>query len=180
MKRPDFTERRITSEDIFSGGIIRVSVDTVSLPDGTSARREVARHPGAAVIVPLTDDEEVVLAWQFRYPLGRHLLELPAGKLEKGEEPQVTAARELLEETGYRAREWESLLEMETSPGFCDERAYVFVARGLVYEGHPGEAGEFVSVEKIPLTRALEMIFSGELTDAKTVAGLLYWSGLRR
>lgn len=180
MKRPDFTERRIGREEVFNGGIIRVSVDEVSLPDGSRAKREVARHPGAAVILPLTDDEQVVLAWQFRYPLGRHLLELPAGKLEKGEEPRLTAERELLEETGYRAREWTTLFTMETSPGFCDERAFVYAARGLVYEGHPGEEGEFVSVESMPLSRALEMIQEGDITDAKTIAGLLYWSSMGR
>ncbi len=148
--------------------------DKVSLPNGGESSREVVRHPGAAVIAPVLEDGAVLLEWQFRYPLGRHILEFPAGKLESGEDPQTAAARELLEETGYRARYWRRMLTAETSPGFCDERAHIFLARGLEYEGHPGEADEFVSVEITPFERALSMVQNGEITDAKTVAALLW------
>ena len=176
-KRPDFSERRISGEIVYKGRIISVYADKVSLPGGGEAARETARHPGAAVIVPLLDEKTVLLEWQFRYPLGRHLWELPAGKLDAGEEPRAAAARELLEETGYRARRWEHLLTAETSPGFCDERAHIYLARDLEYEGHPGEEGEFVEVEAVSLRRAEEMINNGEITDAKTIIGL--WRILR-
>ncbi|MBE8157880.1 MAG: NUDIX hydrolase [Betaproteobacteria bacterium] len=171
-ERPDFSERRISGETVFSGNIISVYADKVSLPDGGESSRETVRHPGAAVIVPLLDDKTVLLEWQFRYPLGKHIWELPAGKLDAGESPRAAAERELLEETGYRANLWEHLLTVETSPGFCDERAHIYLARGLEYEGHPGEADEFVAVEETPLKRAAEMIQTGEITDATTIIGL--------
>ncbi len=172
--RPDFRERRISGKTAFRGRIIEVQTDEVLLPDGKTASREVARHPGAAVIVPLLDSQTVLLAWQYRYPLGRHLLEFPAGKLDAGELPQNAAVRELLEETGYRARKWSHILTTETSPGFCDEAAFLYLAQELEYEGHPGEADEFVATEKTPLSRALQMLADGEITDAKTIIGLLW------
>ncbi len=174
MSRPDFSERRVSGETVFCGRIVRVDSDEVVLPDGGTATREAVRHPGAAVIVPLADSETVVLAWQYRYPLGRHLLEFPAGKLNSGEDPRRAAARELLEETGYRARRWSHILTAETSPGFCDERAFIYLARDLEYEGHPGEEGEFVAAEKTPISRAMQMLSDGEITDAKTIIGLLW------
>ena len=172
--RPDFSERRVSGKTAFRGRVIQVQVDEVALPDGGAASREVARHPGAAVVVPLLDAETTLLAWQYRYPLGRHLLEFPAGKLNAGEDPQRAAEREFLEETGYKARRWSHILTAETSPGFCDERAFMYLARELEYEGHPGEDGEFVATEKTPLARAMKMLADGEITDAKTIIGLLW------
>lgn len=172
-KRPDFSERRISGKTVFTGNIISVCLDKVLLPNGGAAQRETARHPGAAVIVPLPDEKTVLLEWQFRYPLGKHLWELPAGKIDAGETPRAAAERELLEETGYRAREWTHLLSAETSPGFCDERAHIYLARGLEYEGRPeSEPDEFVAAEPFSFARAAEMIQTGEITDAKTIIGL--------
>lgn len=172
--RPDFSESRLRGETVFSGNVIHVCSDRVRLPDGGEASREVVRHPGAAVILPMFDKATVLLEWQFRYPLGRHILELPAGKLERGEEPRAAAERELLEETGYVAGQWNFMLATETSPGFCDERAFLYLAQELEYKGHPGEAGEFVATEKMSLKQARAMITSGEISDAKTIIGLLW------
>lgn len=173
--RPDFSESRLSGNQVFAGKVINVYLDEVRLPNGNQATREVARHPGAAVIVPLLDKETVLLEWQFRYPLAQHILEFPAGKLDPGEDARTAAERELLEETGYRAGSWQHLLTTETSPGFCDERAAIFLAQQLQYEeGHTGEADEFVATEAIPIKRALSMIQNGEITDSKTVIGLLW------
>ena len=172
--RPDFSEHKIDGEEIFRGKVFSAHMDRVRLPNGDESTREVIRHPGAAVILPLLDEETVLLEWQFRYPLGRHILELPAGKLEPGEDPRAAAERELLEETGYRAAEWSRLVSAETSPGFCDERAQIYVARQLHYEGHSGEADEFVAAEAVAIKDALTMIKTGEITDAKTILPLLW------
>lgn len=173
-KRPDFSEKRLSGEVAFAGNIIKVHTDQVLLPNGKEASREVARHPGASVIVPMPDADTVLLEWQFRYAHNRHLLEFPAGKLDPGEDPETAAKRELLEETGYIAESWTPLLISETTPGFSDEKAHIYLAKDLQYEGHPGEPDEFLTTEKISLQRALQLVESGEITDAKTVLAILW------
>jgi ADP-ribose pyrophosphatase len=136
----------------------------------------VAHHPGGAVAVPLLDDGRVILVRQHRYPLGKSILELPAGKLNPGEDPAIAAARELEEETGWRAARWTKLVSLYTTPGFCDEVLHLYCAEGLSHApgGHRREEGEFtMSLEILPLTRALQMIESGEIQDGKTIVGLL-------
>ena len=177
---PDFSERRIGGDTVFIGQILRVEKDCVRLPDGGEASREVVRHPGAAVILPLVDDHTVLLEWQYRYALGRHIWEIPAGKLDGGESPRAAAERELLEETGYRARRWDAMLKINTSPGFCDEWAHLFLARDLYYEGHPGEVDEFVTVAHTPIAQAMQMIADGKINDAKTIMALFWWEQKRR
>ena len=174
----DLSERRLSSEVVFAGSVFRAECDRVVLPDGKAARREVVRHPGAAVIAPLPDESTILLVRQFRYALGRHLLELPAGKIDPGETPMNCAARELREETGYDAARWDFMLSVYSSPGFCDERLDLFLARELTpaLDASP-PADEFVAVVNLPLERALAMADDGAIADAKTVAAL-FW--LRR
>lgn len=177
--RPDFSEHRLSGERVFAGKVLDLFVDQARLPDGSEATREVARHPGAAAILPVPEDGSVLLEWQFRYPLGRHLLEIPAGKIDPGEKPEDCARRELLEETGYEAARWDFMLSTETSPGFCDEIVHLYLARELRHKGHPGCDGEFVSTEIIALKDALQMVRAGEITDSKTVIGLLWLAEFR-
>ena len=173
---PDFTERRLRGETVFSGHIVRVECDVVCLPNGNEANRDVVRHPGAAAIAPMLDDRTILLEWQYRHPMGRHMWEIPAGKIDAGENALAAAKRELLEETGYRAADWTPMLTMASAIGFCDEELSIFVARGLQYEGHPGEADEFLHIEKTPLPQALKMLDDGVISDAKTIIALLWLS----
>lgn len=166
-------EELISTQEIFKGRIIKVQVDTVRLPDGNTAQREVVKHPGAVVVLPLTDKKEVVLVRQYRHATGEIMLELPAGKIDPGEEPLVCARRELEEETGYQAGEMKLLTSFYTSPGFCDELIYLFLARGLASGKACPDEGEFIDELTIPLDQAVRMVENGEIKDAKTGFGLL-------
>ncbi len=171
-------EELVSTEEIFQGKIIKVQVDTVQLPDGKVAKREVVRHPGAVVILPLTDQGEVVMVRQYRHATGEILLELPAGKRDAGEEPLTCARRELEEETGFRAAKWRVLFSFYTSPGFCDELLYLVLAKGLQKgEAHPDD-GEFIDAVTMPLDQVRQMALAGEFKDAKTVLGVLACSAL--
>lgn len=170
----DFTEKTIDSRCAYAGKLLEVREDTVSLPDGGEARREYVRHPGAAIIVPMLDDYTVLVERQYRYPLRQHFLELPAGKIDPGEEPAVTARRELLEETGYEAEFWAHLFTTYPCVGYSNERLEFYVARMLRYVGHPGEEGEFLETIALPVDQALAMIAAGEITEAKTILGVLW------
>jgi ADP-ribose pyrophosphatase len=172
-------EKLVLSQEIFQGRIINVQVDTVELPDGKTAQREVVRHPGAVVIVPLTEQGEVVMVRQYRHPTGEILLELPAGKRDGDEAPLDCARRELEEETGYSANEWQVICSFYTSPGFCDELLYLVLAKGLVMgKAHPDE-GEFIDVVTLPLAEACRMVLSGEIKDGKTCLGILVGCALK-
>ncbi len=168
-----FFEKQIKSDIKFQGKIVTVRTDEVELVNGHSAYREVVEHPGGVGIVAVDSDGQVLLVRQFRYPMGEELLEIPAGKLEYGEDPRECAERELSEETGYKAGCFVSLGEMYPSPGYCKEVLYAYLATEL-YPGksHPDE-DEFLSVEKMPFEKACELAVSGELKDAKTVIALL-------
>lgn len=172
---PDLTERRIDGARTYEGRIVSVDLDEVRLPDGRTARRESVRHPGAVVVVPVAEEGDLLLVWQYRYPVGKHTLELPAGKIEPGEDPKDTAARELLEETGHKAGRIRHALGMFSTPGFSDERLELYVATGLDPVGHPGEEDEFVHVCRMGLDEAVAMADRGEVEDAKTLAGL-FWA----
>ncbi|MFQ6118238.1 MAG: NUDIX hydrolase [Candidatus Bipolaricaulia bacterium] len=169
--------RIVSSKQVYSGKLLILELLQVEGPDGRTREREVVRHPGAVVIVPLLEEDggqRVILVRQYRAPLDRELLEVPAGTLEPGESPLECAERELSEETGYRARRWEKIAECYSTPGFCDERLTLFLARELEPLGgnHPDE-GEFLQIEKIPLEELKRMLKEGELEDAKTLIGLL-------
>lgn len=165
-----------TREILYRGKIFDLIVDRVEDPEGGTSIREIAHHPGGAVAVPLFDDGRLMLVRQLRYPLGREIVEFPAGKLQPGEDPARAAARELAEETGWTAGALERLVSFYSTPGFCDEVLHLFLATGLAPSpgGPRREKGEStMSVLTIPLTEAVAMVERGEIEDAKTVAGIL-------
>lgn len=151
-------------------------LDQVAMPGGSEAKREVVEHPGSVVVLPLHDDESVVMISQYRHPLGRRIRELPAGLLDApGEDPLATAQRELLEEVGYTARDWSVLVDLVPSPGFSDESQRVFMARGLTEIGRPPGTEEEADLEviRLPLAEAVRQVLAGEIVNAPAVAGLL-------
>jgi len=176
---PALDELRLTTEDVFNGNLLRVKKDTVLLPDNRTACREYIRHPGAVAVVPVLDDGRVVLVKQCRYPLDTVMWEIPAGKLDKGPDEDLLecAKRELGEETGYEAGEWEYLFPIATTPGFSDEIIHLFVARGLTeHTQHPDE-DEFITCKAFTMDEIKSMILSGDFYDAKSICALLYLGG---
>ena len=162
----------LNSHKVFDGRVFKVTVDTISEGDLTY-QRDVVHHPGSAVIVPVHDDGTVALVRQYRHPAVRYLLEVPAGTLNDGERPEAGAARELEEELGLIAEQMEKLSEFFVSPGFLEEKMWVYLATGLS-EGKPQpDEDEVLDVLRLPLADALEMITSGEIQDAKTIIGLM-------
>lgn len=172
--RPDYTETRIDGRLAYDGQLLKLQEDTVRLPDGKLTRREWVRHPGAVVMIALLDDHTVVLERQYRYPLQRHFLELPAGKIEAGEAPLATAQRELREECGYEAANWRHFSTLHPCIGYSDERMEFFLARNLREVGRTLDDGEFLEVVPMALADALRLVAAGEITDIKTVVGLLW------
>jgi ADP-ribose pyrophosphatase len=162
----------LSSEVTYAGRLIEVVRDTVREGDKTYVR-EVVRHPGGAAVVPVFDDGTVVFVSQYRHPTLRFVLELPAGKLDPGESPAETAARELEEELGIVAGRMEQLSEFYTTPGFCAERLWVFLATDLRETARRHEEDEIIEVVRLPFARALDRVASGEIDDAKTIIGLL-------
>lgn len=162
----------ISSQKVFSGRVFNVTVDTVQEGELTY-QREVVHHHGSAVILPVFDDGTVALVRQYRHPAVRYLLEAPAGTLEDGERPEVGAARELQEELGLVAGRMEKLSEFFVSPGFCEEKMWVFLATELTEGKQNPEEDEVLEVVRLPLDEALEMISSGEIQDAKTIIALI-------
>ena len=170
----DLEETLIGGEVVYSGRLLKVHRDRVRLPDGSEAVREYIRHPGAVAIVALFADTRVLLERQFRYPLGRAFIEIPAGKLEPGEAHLATAKRELLEETGYVAAEWRRLGLVHNAIGYSDEGIEIWAARGLELREQQLAQGEFLEVFTLPLAEAQAMARDGRITDVKTIAGLLW------
>jgi ADP-ribose diphosphatase len=170
----DLEEKRIGGEVVYSGRLLKVHRDRVRLPDGTEGAREYIRHPGAVAIVALFEDGRVLLERQFRYPLARTFVEIPAGKLEPGENALETGKRELLEETGYVAAEWRKLGIIHNAIGYSDEVIEIWLARGLEMRKQALAQGEFLEVFSLPLAEAQAMARDGRITDVKTVVGLLW------
>ena len=162
----------LSSQKVFEGRVFNVTVDTVSEGELTY-QREVVHHNGSAVIVPVFDDGTVALVRQYRHPAVRYLLEAPAGTLAKGERPEIGAARELKEELGLVAARLEKLSEFFVSPGFCEEKMWVYLATELSEGEQALEDDEIIDVVRLPIAEALEMITSGEIEDAKTIIGLM-------
>lgn len=166
-------EKTISSEMMYDGKIIKLLRDSVELENGKTALREVIKHPGGVGIVPLDEDNNVLMVRQFRYPHGKVLLEIPAGKLEYGENPRECGLRELKEETGCICDSFEYLGNLIPTPAYDTEVIHMYLARGL----HSGEQNpdedEFLEIEKIPLEKAVEMIMNNEIADAKTQIALL-------
>lgn len=176
MENSDFTETQLATKLVYDGKMLKVHEDTVRLPDGKIARREYVEHPGAVIIMALLDHETVIMERQFRYPLGRHFYELPAGKVEPGEDPLATAKRELQEECGYTARDWQRLTTLHPCIGYSDESIELYLARGLTHVGHALDDGEFLEVFPLRIGEALEWAKNGRITDVKAIAGLLWLS----
>ena len=168
-------EEKTIEEDLkYEGSFIKVVKQVVKLPDGNTSTRDIVRHPGGVAVAALFDDDTILLVEQYRKPIDKVTLELPAGKRENGDDPKICGIRELEEETGLKAEKFEFLGKIATSPGFCDEYIYLYKAEGL-YKGQINrDDDEFINVKKIKITEFKEMIRRGEITDAKTIAVLSY------
>ena len=165
----------LSHEEVYSGKIVKLQVDFIRQESGESTIREVVRHPGGVAAVPVLDDGRIVLIRQFRYPLGKYIWEIPAGKLDSGQTPRDTIARELEEEIGYTAAKLTEMCSFYTSPGFCDEVIHLFAAHGLTPCAQRLETGEHIRPETHTLNECLEMIASGEIMDCKSVLGILWF-----
>src|SRR5262249_24051658 len=170
----------LSREMIYRGRIFEVSKEQVRFQSGDAVQIDVVHHRGGAAVVAVTDVMEVVLVRQYRHPVGEYLLELPAGKLETGDSPDKAAMRELEEEAGYQASQWRLLTAVYPSPGYCGEKLYIYLARGLSEVGRQPDFDEELDVVYLPLKEALAMIYSGEICDAKTIIGLLATDHLLR
>lgn len=173
-KPKDFTEHQLSSKTVYRGVFLHVVEDEVRLADGRPARREYIKHPGAAAMVPFLDARTVVLVRQYRYSVGRHFLEIPAGKIDHGEESLQAAQRELREECGYQAGEWRRLTTIHPCIGYSDERIELYLARQLSDVGHAPDDGEFIEMAPLSLAEALRRVRDGTITDVKTIIGLLW------
>lgn len=170
----DLKETQLESAVMYSGDFIEVRKDAVRLPDGAIASREYITHPGAVAVLALLDNGNLVMERQFRYAPQREFIELPAGKIDHGEDILLTAQRELLEETGYVASEWIHLTTAWPCIGYADERMEYFLARGITHQGSALDDGEFLEVFELSLTEALEWVRLGKINDSKTIVGL-FW-----
>ena len=175
---------KISSRRVYTGKIISLDTDQVRFPDGSVGAMDMIRHPGASAIVPfLRDptgpDPQLLLLKQYRYAADGFLYEIPAGRLERGEDPAECARRELQEETGCTTERLDFLTTMYTTPGFTDERIHLYMATGLERGATAHEADEFMTVEAVTLSAALQLIQKGEINDGKTVVGILFAAGFR-
>lgn len=169
-----YEEKTLDIKDIYQGSVIKVQSHTVSLPDGKPAQRDIVLHPGGCVIIPINEEGELYMVRQFRKPLDKTTLELPAGKLDiSGEDPRECAKRELMEETGLDAEKIEHLMDIHVSPGYSNEVIHMYMATGLRQGASCTDEDEFLSVEKFSINKLVEMVLNHEITDAKTIIGIL-------
>ncbi|WP_163101119.1 NUDIX domain-containing protein [Peribacillus alkalitolerans] len=171
-----FEEVTISTKPIYSGKVISLQVDEVTLPDGKTSKREIVKHPGAVAVIAITDEGRIIMVEQYRKAMERSLVEIPAGKLEPGEEPLNTAKRELDEETGYECETMEPLISFYTSPGFADEIIHLFVAKGLKKKDESAacDDDEFVELLELTLEEAMQYIKEEKIQDAKTAYAVQY------
>ena len=170
----NLTEVKTDSQEIFDGVILHVFKDTVQLPNGKPATREVIRHVGAVGVIPITEDGNVIVERQFRYPLNRVITKIPAGKLDSFTEDRLSAAkRELEEETGYTATEWIDMGDYYPAAAYCDERITLYLARGLSLGQRHLDEDEFLNFESVPLSQLVEDVMAGRITDGKTQVAIL-------
>ncbi|MCG3089995.1 NUDIX hydrolase [Sporosarcina cyprini] len=175
------TEKTVTSRTIYEGRVISLRVEDVELPDGKLAKRELVKHPGAVAILAVTAEGKLVLVRQFRKALERTLVEIPAGKIEPGEDKRITAIRELEEETGYRAEQFEYIQSFATSPGFADEVIHLYVATDLKKVENPaaGDEDEFIDILECTIEEAEQLVSDGQVFDAKTLYAILYAKNMK-
>ena len=178
-KFADLTEHTLSSERLLDGKMISVQLDRVRLPDDSESYREYVLHPGAVIVAAFIDDETLIFEHQYRYPVRRHFIELPAGKIDPQEPHADTARRELLEETGYTAREWRHVATLHPGIGYSNEAIELYIARGLSHVGHERDEGEFMEVFTMRLDEAVEKVGTGEITDTKTAFSLLWLDKFR-
>lgn len=179
MNTEHLTETRLEREMIFAGKILHVEKDKVQLEDGSQAFREVVRHSGGVCVLALTDKEEVLFVRQFRYPHDTVTLEIPAGKLEYGENPEECGKRELLEECGCTAEQFTYLGKLFPTPAYCSEVIHIYLAQNLHYGEQSLDCDEFLDVEKIPFAEALQLVLSDSVPDSKTQIALLRYAVLK-
>lgn len=169
----DFTEKPLKQDYLYRGKIVNLRVDNAELPDGTTALREVIEHPGGVCVAALTEKEELLFVEQFRYPYMETVLELPAGKLEYGEDPFEAGKRELQEETGAAAENYRDLGKLYPTPGYCGEIIHMYLAENLTFSEQHLDEDEFLEVRRIPLEEAFQMVMRNEIRDSKTQVGIL-------
>lgn len=175
---------KISTRRVYTGRVLNLDIDTVRFPNGSTGELEMIRHSGAAAVIPflsdpMADDPQILLLKQYRYAAEGTLYEVPAGRLEPGEDPKHCAIRELAEETGCTAQHVEFLYTMYTTPGFTDEKIHIFMAMGLSKGDTQHEADEFITVETLTLSRALELVRDGTIKDGKTAVSILYAAGFK-
>lgn len=170
--------KRIKRKELYTGKIFTVAEDTIQFPNGSTTKWDVLLHDGAAAVVPVTEDGKIILVEQYRCVADQMILEIPAGKLDGGEDPALCAARELEEETGYKASEIEPLGSIYSAVGFSDEEVKVFVARGLAEGRMNLDEDEYVNVKKYPLDTVVNMIMSGQIKDSKTISAIFMFKEL--
>lgn len=175
-----YEEKTISGETLYEGKVIALRVEEVELPDGNRAKRELIKHPGAVAVIAITAEGKLILVEQYRKALERSLIEIPAGKIDPGEAPEVTAVRELEEETGYGAKEFSYVQSFATSPGFADEVIHLYLAQGLYAIDNPaaGDEDEFIELLEVTIEQAEDMVATGEIFDAKTAFAVLYAKNL--
>ena len=169
-------EKTLSTEHIFTGKVISLQVDNVELPNGKTSKREIIKHPGAVAVIAVTDNDKIIMVEQYRKALERTIVEIPAGKLERGEKPEICAARELEEETGFVSNKMERLISFYTSPGFADELVHVFLATGLKKKENAAttDEDEFVNLIEVTLEEALALLKNQKIHDAKTAYAVQY------
>lgn len=176
----DLVEHTLSSETQYRGRLLHVKTDRVRLPDGRESGREYIVHPGAVAIIAVAQDGKIIMERQYRYPLRQDFIEIPAGKIDQGEDDLVTARRELEEETGYVASAWTHMITTHPCIGYSNERIEFFLAEGLTQNAPRREPGEFLDVFAVPLQTVLAWIRSGKITDTKTITGMLWYEKFAR
>ncbi|HYC45525.1 MAG TPA: NUDIX hydrolase [Burkholderiales bacterium] len=176
----DYSETMVSSRTVYSGVLLNVVADEVRLPNGRTAVREYIHHPGACMMLAFVDEQTILFERQFRYPMRRHFIEVPAGKIEPGEDPLVTAQRELKEECGYEAAEWRHLATLHPCIGYADEHIELYLARGLTHVGGELDDEEFLDVFPLTIREALAWVRDGRITEAKAITALLWADRIAR
>lgn len=171
----DLEEKTISSTTIFDGKIVRLRVDDVCLPDGGQSKREIVEHPGAVAVLAMDEENNIWMVSQYRKAVEQVLMEIPAGTLEENEDPLECAKRELAEETGLVAKEWQEIITYYCAPGFCDEKTFIYLASELTQESNLSlDRDEFIEVSKIPLKTAYQHVLNGDIVDGKSIIALQY------